>query len=65
VNERRDACARTLVTAGADPGRTDLDGRSPLHLAERTGQADLAAWLASQVAPAGGGHGSEPRWAAL
>lgn len=65
VTERRDACARSLVAAGADPARTDLDGRSPLQLAEHTGQADLASWLASQVAPGGGGDGTEPLWAAL
>ncbi|KAK9278551.1 hypothetical protein L1049_028122 [Liquidambar formosana] len=39
---------KRLVEAGADPSKTDYDGRSPLHLAASKGYEDLTLFLIQQ-----------------
>ncbi|KAJ0987271.1 hypothetical protein J5N97_005627 [Dioscorea zingiberensis] len=36
---------KSLIKAGADPNKTDYDGRSPLHLAASRGHEDIASFL--------------------
>ncbi|XVE89333.1 hypothetical protein DITRI_Ditri19aG0193600 [Diplodiscus trichospermus] len=36
---------KSLIRAGADPNKTDYDGRSPLHLAASKGHEDIAIFL--------------------
>ena len=40
-----------LLKGGADPSRTDLDGRTALHIAAEEGHADIAKLLLSYGAP--------------
>ncbi|KAF5445562.1 hypothetical protein F2P56_034608 [Juglans regia] len=39
---------KRLISAGADPNKTDYDGRSPLHIAASKGYEDIARFLIEQ-----------------
>ncbi|XP_078159636.1 potassium channel KOR1-like isoform X1 [Carex rostrata] len=39
---------KSLIRAGADPKKTDYDGRSPLHLAAMKGYEDIVSFLISE-----------------
>ena len=47
VRGRDLACAQLLVQHGADPARTDAQGRTPAWHAARTGDGDTLRWLRS------------------
>lgn len=42
---------KRLIGAGADPSKTDYDGRSPLHLAASKGYEDIVEFLIQKEAP--------------
>ncbi|XP_059644240.1 potassium channel SKOR-like isoform X2 [Cornus florida] len=42
---------KLLIGAGADPNKTDYDGRSPLHLAASKGYEDITLFLIHQQVP--------------